>query len=97
MAIEVQRVKKSNTLGIIILLLVLVIGGVFFYNFVIKETELIQPRIEEILSPGAQQVISAQLDINKILNNQVFLSLISHIDWPLSLPSQLGKPNPFSP
>jgi hypothetical protein len=96
MAIEIKQKKEGNFLPILIIILVLVIGGWFFYNL-IRKTEFIQPKIEEILSPTSQELINTQLDINKILNNQIFLSLVPHINWPLPLPPQLGKDNPFSP
>ncbi len=94
MAIEIQK-KKKGGVSLLIILLVLVVGGWLLFNL-IKKTEFTQPKIEEVLSPTSQEIITAQLDINKILNNPVFLSLTPHISWPLSLP-QLGKTNPFLP
>ncbi|MGB9680864.1 MAG: hypothetical protein ACPLXL_00655 [Minisyncoccia bacterium] len=94
MAIEIQK-KKKGGVSLLIILLVLVMGGWLLFNL-IKKTEFIQPKIEEVLSPTSQEIITAQLDINKILNNPVFLSLTPHISLPLNLP-QLGKTNPFLP
>lgn len=93
MAIQVRH-RRSGGIGLIILFIILLFGGWFFFNII--KTEFTQPKLEEVLSPTSQEIISAQLDINKILNNPVFLSLVSHISWPLSLP-QLGKTNPFLP
>jgi len=96
MAIEIKQKKGGNFLSLIIIILILLIGGWFFYNLM-RKAEFIQLKIEDILSPSSQEIINAQLDINKILNNQIFLSLVPHLNWPLPLDIQLGKNNPFSP
>lgn len=96
MAITVQQTKKGGGISFIIILLILIIGGWLAFNLLKRTESIIQPKLEELLSPKSQEVISAQLDINKILNNPIFLSLTPHIKWPLDLP-QLGKNNPFLP
>jgi cytoskeletal protein RodZ len=98
MAIDVQQEKKGNPLiWIIIIIVVLVIGFWFVKNFLRPEEILQKPKIEDVLpSSASQQLIKANLNIDSILSNQIFQTLIPHITWPL-VSSALGRQNPFQP
>jgi cytoskeletal protein RodZ len=98
MAIDVQQEKKGNPLiWIIIIIVVLVIGFWFVKNFLRPEEILQKPKIEDVLpSSASQQLIEANLNIDSILSNQIFQTLIPHITWPL-VSSALGRQNPFQP
>jgi cytoskeletal protein RodZ len=98
MAIEVQQEKKGNPLiWIIITAVVLVIGVWVVRNFLKPEEILQKPKIEDVLpSAASQELVKANLNINSILNNQIFQTLAPHITWPLVSPA-LGRQNPFQP
>jgi cytoskeletal protein RodZ len=96
MAIEIQQGKKGNPfIWIIIIIIFLIIGVWFVKNFLRPEEILQKPKIEDVLpSSASQQLIKANLNIDSILNNQIFQTLASHITWPLVSPA-LGRQNPF--
>ena len=98
MAIEIKQEKKGNPLiWIIIIVVVLAIGVWVVRNFLKPEEILQKPKIEDVLpSSASQQLIKANLNIDSILSNQIFQTLVSHITWPLASPA-LGRHNPFQP
>lgn len=98
MAIEIKQEKKGNPLLLIItIVIVLAFGSWLVVNFLKPVEFLPKLKIEEVLpSSASQQLVKANLNIDNILNNQVFQTLSSHINWPL--PSvQLGKHEIFKP
>ena len=95
MAIQIQSRKKTN-IGLIIAVVVLVvIAGWLGWSFF----KPIQPgkelNLQDVL-PSSSSLIPSELQLNKVLDNPVFQTLIPHITWPLSIPS-LGRSNPFRP
>lgn len=96
MAIEIKQQKNSNLGVLLILVLILIIGGWLVWNF-LKPIELLQkPKIEDILPHSTQQLMNIELNINQVFDHPVFNTLVSHIVWPLEIPS-LGRENPFEP
>jgi len=95
MAIEIKTEKKFNFSLLFIIFLLAVLGW-FVWNFLKPIKIAKKPRLEELLPPASQELIQAQLDINKILNHPVFQGLVSHISWPINVPA-LGRQNPFQP
>ncbi len=96
MAIEVKQQKQSNLGVLLILILILVIGGWFAWNF-LKPIEILQkPSIEDLLPGSTHDLTRIELNVNEVFNHPVFQTLFPHIAWPLEIP-QLGRNNPFAP
>ena len=98
MAIEIKTERKNNSLvWIIIFVIVIALGFWVVKNFFQSEEVTTRPKAEEVLpSPVSQEVAQANLNVQSVLNNPVFQTLIPHITWPLPTVS-LGRPNPFQP
>ncbi|NMB92540.1 MAG: hypothetical protein GYA31_02895 [Parcubacteria group bacterium] len=98
MAIEIQPEKKSNPFIWIIILVVIVIIGVWGVKTFLKPEEILPtPKLEDVLpSPVSPEVMKADLQINRILDDPIFKTLAPHITWPLPA-KELGRQNPFQP
>lgn len=99
MAIEIKQQQKNNS-AIWIILIIIILGAIGYFivkDFLKLDSFIKSPQAEEVLpSKISVNINTAQLDIDKITNNSVFQSLISHIQWPLPSVS-LGKNNIFKP
>lgn len=95
MAIVVHEQRSGvNIVRILIWLMILsVIGAVFYYIFFKK------PALVEIVAPpnfqNTQELSKINLDPESVINTPAFQSLKQYITLPS--PSNFGRPNPFLP
>lgn len=96
MAIEIQQEKQGNPFVWLIIILLIGVVGWFIWQFFEPVKYIKQPELKDILPSSSQLLVEAKLDTQGVINNPVFQSLSSHIEWPLPA-IQLGKTNPFLP